>query len=75
MPYPATTSDFPADSEERIDAALATAGTTAPVDTHIADWGKYDGDHTADAAALSFEHTETEEPFFQAVENVEDEKL
>jgi hypothetical protein len=34
------------DSETRIDAALATAGTLAPVEAHIEDWGHFDGDHS-----------------------------
>lgn len=67
MSYPATSTDFPADSDERIDAAVAVAGTSDPVDAHIEDWGEYDGDHTADQAAVSFEHTDTEEPYFDGV--------
>jgi hypothetical protein len=33
---------------------------------------EYDQDHTADQAALAFEHTDTEALFFQAVEIVEE---
>lgn len=63
-PGSADADDFPPGSDERIDAALATAGTTAPVDTHITDWGEYDQDYTPNQQAVSQEHTEIDEPYF-----------
>jgi phosphoketolase len=71
MPYPATSSDFPPGSDERIDAALATAGTTDPVDAHIADWKDYDEDHTEVEAAKSEQAFDNDEPFFQEAEFIE----
>ena len=56
--------DFEPGSDERIDAALKTAGTTAPVDTFIKDWGEYDEDHTPNERAKSWEYTDVDEPFF-----------
>lgn len=65
---PADHNDFPEGSDERHDAALACAGTTDPVDTHIADWGEYDQDHTGDQAAKAWEHTDTDSPYFSGAE-------
>lgn len=44
--HPADYRDFPGDSQERDQAALAVAGTTDPVDAHISDYGEFDGDHS-----------------------------
>ncbi|KAM3094191.1 hypothetical protein ACKFKF_27980 [Phormidesmis sp. 146-12] len=52
--------DFPEDSDERLDAALKTAGTTAPVETFITDWGHYDGDHSENEHAKAWEHTDVD---------------
>lgn len=65
---PADHNDFPEGSEERHEAALSTAGTTAPVDTFIEDWGEYNEDHTGDEHAIAHEHTEIDEPYFDGAE-------
>lgn len=44
--HPADASDFPGDSEERHQAAIAVAGTTDPVEVHISDYGDFEGDHS-----------------------------
>jgi hypothetical protein len=48
------------DSESRQEMAALTAGTTAPVETFIPDWGHYDGDYSANQAAQSWEHTDVD---------------
>ncbi|KAM3102085.1 hypothetical protein ACKFKH_32340 [Phormidesmis sp. 146-20] len=61
---PADADDFEPGSDERNDAAYATAGTTAPVDTFIEDWGEYDEDVSNNEKAISWEHTDVDEPYF-----------
>jgi hypothetical protein len=43
---PADDRDFPGDSKEREEAAIATAGSLSPVSAFIADEGDYEGDHS-----------------------------
>ena len=44
--------EFPPESQERADAALACAGTTASVDSFIDGYGDYDGENDGTGSSV-----------------------
>lgn len=69
-------SDFPPGSDERIAAAMASAGALCNPEDVVEDWGHYDEDYTANQQAQSWENTDVDTPIeieFTAANQLEEE--
>lgn len=67
-PGSADAEDFPLDSQEREDAALASAGALCSPSDIIADYGDGNSDHSDNQHTIAWERTEIDEPYFDGAE-------